>query len=90
VEIEVAASGATAHLRVDDQGPGVPEAERGRIFDPFYRGAGARAGSSGFGLGLPILRRVAEVHGGGVDVSRSPLGGARFELRLPTHGRVAT
>jgi len=47
---------------------------------PFFE---ARAGESGFGLGLPILRRVARAHGGDVAVHGSPLGGTRFELRLP-------
>ena len=70
-------------VEVDDAGPGVPEDEQDRIFDAFYRGPEARASSAGFGLGLPLLRRVAQAHGGEVTVGRSPLGGARFALRLP-------
>jgi signal transduction histidine kinase len=68
---------------VEDEGPGIAMEERQRVFDPFYRGAEARAGFEGFGLGLPILRRVARVHGGDVVVDGSELGGARFELSLP-------
>ena len=68
---------------VEDAGPGVEPAERERIFDPFFRSAEARASREGFGLGLPILRRVARAHGGDVVVSSSPLGGARFELSVP-------
>jgi signal transduction histidine kinase len=72
-----------ASVCVEDGGRGIDESDRERIFDPFFRGTEARAGSSGFGLGLPILRRVARVHGGDVTVERSPLGGARITLQLP-------
>jgi two-component system OmpR family sensor kinase/two-component system sensor histidine kinase QseC len=69
---------------VEDAGPGIAPGDRERVFDPFYRSPEARAGYDGFGLGLPILRRVARAHGGDVLVSSSPLGGARFELFIPS------
>jgi signal transduction histidine kinase len=69
---------------VEDAGPGIPAAERERVFDVFYRSAEARGAHDGFGLGLPILRRVARAHGGDVLISPSPLGGARFELFIPS------
>jgi len=72
-----------ASVCVEDGGRGIDESDRERIFDPFFRGTEARAESSGFGLGLPILRRVARVHGGDVTVEQSPLGGAMIALRLP-------
>lgn len=68
---------------VDDDGPGIAPGDRERIFDAFYRSARARAEQSGFGLGLPLLRRVARAHRGDVTVKTSPLGGARFEMRMP-------
>jgi signal transduction histidine kinase len=71
-------------VTVEDAGPGVAAGDRERVFDAFYRSAEARAGHDGFGLGLPILRRVARAHGGDVLVSSSPLGGARFELFIPS------
>ena len=83
VQVVVSTTADKAVLSVDDQGPGIRADERERIFDPFYRGAEARAGASGFGLGLPIMRRVARAHGGEVTVAQSALGGARFELWLP-------
>ncbi len=83
VRIAIDAEGAEARVTVDDGGPGIPVGERGRIFDPFFRGAEARAGHQGTGLGLPILRQVARAHGGEVSVEDSPLGGARFTIRLP-------
>jgi signal transduction histidine kinase len=72
-----------ASVYVEDAGAGIDASECERLFDPFFRGTEARANNSGFGLGLPILRRVARVHGGDVTVERSSLGGARFELQLP-------
>lgn len=74
-------------VHVDDAGPGVPEAERERIFEPFHRVEGSRArATGGTGLGLAIVRRVAERHGGSATCSESPEGGARFTLRLPVSG----
>jgi signal transduction histidine kinase len=65
-------------LRVDDNGAGVPERERARIFEPYVTGK-----AHGTGLGLAIVRRIVQDHGGSVRVGPSPLGGARFEVRLP-------
>ncbi len=83
IRVRVQARDAAALVVVEDGGPGVAAEDRERIFDPFFRGSEARAGLDGFGLGLPILRRVARAHGGDVSVDASPLGGARFELMLP-------
>ena len=57
---------ARAVIEVEDTGPGIPEGERPRVFDRFYRGEGAAAG--GTGLGLAIVRRIAERHGGTIDL----------------------
>lgn len=74
-----------AVLRVDDDGPGVPEPDRGRVFERFTRLDGSRArASGGVGIGLALVRRVAEGHDGSVTVGDAPLGGARFEVRIPT------
>jgi signal transduction histidine kinase len=67
-------------LMVDDAGPGVSEAESALIFEPFYRGCRARLGG-GSGLGLSIAKSVVVGHGWRLEVSRSPLGGARFQVR---------
>jgi signal transduction histidine kinase len=70
-------------LLVDDDGPGIPETERHRVFESFVqleRTAGRR---TGFGLGLAIVKRAIEWHGGEVSVSTSPLGGARFCAAWP-------
>jgi signal transduction histidine kinase len=74
-----------AVLRVDDDGPGVPDPDRDRIFERFTRLDGSRARTSGgVGIGLALVRGVAERYGGTVMVGDSPLGGARFEVRIPT------
>jgi len=71
---------------VDDDGPGIPAAERERVFEPFYRGDGARrttGGVGGVGMGLTIARDVALAHGGGIELETSPLGGLRCRVVLP-------
>lgn len=71
-------------LRVDDDGAGVPEAERERIFERFVRLDAARSrGAGGSGLGLAIVAEVVAAHGGRVRALDSPIGGARFEVVLP-------
>jgi len=71
---------------VDDDGPGVPEAEREAIFA--FAKRGANASPRGTGIGLAVVRLVIERAGGEVDVTDSPLGGARFRMRLPLHGEA--
>lgn len=73
---------ADGTLTVDDQGPGIAEADRPHVFDRFYRSAESR-GMSGSGLGLSIVRQVAERHSGNVEVGDAPSGGARLVMWLP-------
>ena len=75
--------GGQAVLHVDDRGPGVPPDQRERIFEPFYRMPGASERDGGVGLGLALVRSIAERHGGRVDCDNRAGGGARFTLRLP-------
>ena len=75
-------AGRVAVLEVSDAGEGIPPPLRGRIFDRFVRGTAEGAGGRS-GLGLAIVRAVAERHGGSVEVSDSDAGGARFTVRLP-------
>jgi len=73
-----------AVLTVDDDGAGVAEADRERVFERFVRLDEARArDSGGSGLGLAIVREIVRVHGGSVSITTSPLGGARFVVDLP-------
>lgn len=74
---------AAADITVTDQGPGVPVAERERIFEPFARLGGSDRPGGGSGLGLAIARLLAVRHGASLWVDDAPGGGARFTLRLP-------
>jgi two-component system sensor histidine kinase RstB len=65
-------------------GPGIPEADRKRIFEPFTRLDSSRSRiSGGYGLGLAIVQQIVSWHGGKVVAIDSPLGGARFSIRWP-------
>ncbi len=68
-------------LIVEDDGPGIPAADRVRVFDRFWRGEAASPGGSG--LGLAIASWIAERHGGSIAAGESRLGGARFDVSLP-------
>jgi signal transduction histidine kinase len=71
-------------VRVCDRGPGIPEAERERIFEPFYRGEQTRARRvQGTGLGLSLVKETVERHKGTIEVHSSPADGTRFTVRLP-------
>ncbi|KMJ52427.1 two-component sensor protein [Vogesella sp. EB] len=73
-------------ITVDDDGPGIPEKERERIFDPFQRLDRSRdRATGGYGLGLSFVRLIAHHHGGKAWIAQSPQGGARFGLTLPLH-----
>ncbi|WP_234537469.1 sensor histidine kinase [Streptomyces shenzhenensis] len=84
IDVTLAREATTAVLRVADDGDGVPDNQRERIFERFVRLDDARSrDDGGAGLGLAIARDVAERHGGTLTVCTSALGGALFELRLP-------
>jgi signal transduction histidine kinase len=88
VTVRVAREGQSALLQVVDHGPGVPEDDREKIFDRYTRLAGTSAGRPGVGLGLYIVRIIAENHGGCVRVTETPGGGATFTVELPLAGAV--
>lgn len=80
VVIGVEKTAAGARITVDDNGSGVPEADRERIFGRFERGIDAASGGSG--LGLALVAQQAQLHGGSAHMETSPLGGARLVLLL--------
>jgi len=84
VAVGVRQLGDRVELTVDDDGPGVPVADRERVFERFVRLDEARArDAGGSGLGLAIVRELVTAHGGEVAVEQAPLGGARFRVLLP-------
>jgi signal transduction histidine kinase len=72
-------------VTVEDQGPGIPEAERQHLFERFYRGtrSGQRESSDGTGLGLSLVAQHVRLHGGTVHIDGAPGGGSRFVIELP-------
>jgi len=79
-----------AVIRVLDRGPGVPPELRERIFEPFYRLPGASEREGGVGLGLALVKSIAERHGGSVQCEGREGGGACFEVRLPRAAPAST
>jgi two-component system, OmpR family, sensor kinase len=72
--------GGLAHMIIDDSGTGIPRAELAHIFDRFHTGSGRPRGT---GLGLALVRAIAQAHGGEVRVRSAPDAGSRFEILLP-------
>ena len=83
VQAELWTEGDQAVVVVNDRGPGVPAEQRERIFEPFYRMPGASESNGGVGLGLALVRSIAERHGGQASCGPREGGGARFRLALP-------
>lgn len=81
--VELGSRSGVAEIRVNDRGPGVPAALRERIFEPFYRLPGASERNGGVGLGLALVKSIAERHGGSVRCEDRPGGGASFVITLP-------
>jgi two-component system sensor kinase ParS len=81
VEVSLVRTGDLYEVRVNDDGPGVPVEGREKIFEPFSRLDASRdRRTGGFGLGLALVRRVSQSHGGQVEVADSPWGGASFRM----------
>jgi signal transduction histidine kinase len=83
-ELSVERLAGAARIRVRDAGPGIPDAELARVFEPFYRMESSRSRSSGgTGLGLTIARNIAEQHSGSLELANHAGGGLEATLRLP-------
>jgi signal transduction histidine kinase len=83
IVLSLSQRGPQVHLQVCDQGPGVPAAYRERIFEPFFRLPGASECVGGVGLGLSLVKSIAQRHQGVVRCTDHPGGGACFEVTLP-------
>jgi len=90
IVVGAAREGGHLVLRVDDQGPGVPREERGRVWEPYRRLArDVESATGGSGIGLAVVRELVELHRGETSVEDAPGGGARFTVRLPLGPRPA-
>jgi signal transduction histidine kinase len=83
VELSTRVEAGRAVISVRDWGPGVPESERRLIFEPFYRTDRSRSVTSGYGLGLPLCKRIVEAHGGTISFESRPGEGSTVTVRLP-------
>lgn len=88
VDVVLDGTGSEVVVTVDDAGPGVPEELRERVFEPFFRGPAAAGQRVGYGLGLALTRAAMVGHGGRIEISTSPAGGARFRMFLPRRARA--
>jgi two-component system, OmpR family, sensor histidine kinase KdpD len=75
---------------VADEGPGVPSAEKDRVFNRFYRGSSQKHGVPGSGVGLAVVRQIARAHGGDAVLADTQQRGARFEIIVPANGGGST
>jgi signal transduction histidine kinase len=91
VKVELRVAGAAVEIRVNDNGLGMDDTDLARAFDPFYQGASRAPGeSSGLGLGLTLVKKLVELHGGTVEArSGGPGRGSEFLVRLPRSVEVA-
>lgn len=84
IEVRIAAQGDTVEIRIDDRGPGIPEADRERVFEPYVRLEASRARhTGGTGLGLAIARATARANGGDIALAPREGGGLSVRLNLP-------
>ena len=82
IVVSTGRKGTMGYVEVSDNGPGIPPAVAGRVFDRFYQGDPSRS-ASGTGLGLAIVRAIAEALHGTAEVAASPQGGASIVVRIP-------
>jgi two-component system, OmpR family, sensor kinase len=90
IEVQLQREGGKAVIAVRDHGPGIDDAAREQVFERFWRQSESRGRESGgAGLGLAIVARVVEAHGGSVRAENHPDGGAVFTVELPIAVAVA-
>lgn len=89
VRVTLDVTAGDARITVEDRGPGVPAADRRRIFNPFERGR-ATHGAGGAGIGLAVASQIVSLHRGRISVEPAANGGARFVVDLPVAADLAS
>jgi signal transduction histidine kinase len=80
----ISTAGKTIEITIDDDGPGIPEAELAKVFQPFYRVEDSRSrDTGGTGLGLAIAQAIVQAQGGELTLANRPGGGLRATIKLP-------
>jgi signal transduction histidine kinase len=88
--VKLGHSAGSYEILVEDEGPGIPEADQRRVFEPFVRLEGSRnEETGGTGLGLTLVKAIAEGHGGAVTLENRAEGGLRARLSLPREAATA-
>ena len=90
IAVAVAREGGAARLTVSDRGQGIAPEERERVFEPFYRPSGHDEAGGGWGLGLSLVRHIAELHGGEVICDAGSGGGSIFVVSIPVSRCLST
>ena len=88
LSLATALDARSLRISVCDDGPGISESDRERIFERFARGSGGARRSDGTGLGLSIVDAIATAHGGRLELESRPGAGATFRLIIPAHPEV--
>ena len=78
IDIRIEQAGESARLTITDQGPGIPDENLSRVFEPFFS-----TKDTGTGLGLPTVHRIIEEHGGAIELVKNPAGGTSAIVSLP-------
>jgi signal transduction histidine kinase len=85
VRVALRSTNGSIAFSVQDQGPGIPEADRKLLFHSFRKlSARPTGGEKSTGLGLAIVKKIVDAHGGSIDVASAPGGGARFTVTTPS------
>lgn len=89
IELEAMDDDRQFYFSVIDHGPGIPNAEKVKVFDRFYRGDPSRSDKNHYGLGLSIAKEIIKLHDGNIEIADTPGGGCTFRISLPIEHKLS-